>query len=196
MPLIVLGQSDDDNTAKKITNKLIEIGLKAGLNFDSSGEILTLPNEFNSIDDAKGLISGFNLGLYAQIKLSKLYVRPELHFSRFGTTFDDITVGQSRLELPVSLGIKLFPVLSAFGGLSYRLDLGNTGVYSLESISGNTSAGLHFGARIHLGKIGIDARIERGISKNQANILLNNQINIGKTDNRVSQASLGISYSF
>ena len=132
MPLTLLGQNNNDSTAKKIVNKFIEVGWKAGLNFDSSGEILNIANEFTSVDDAKGLVNGFNVGIYTQIKLLKLYVRPELHFSKFGTTFDNITVGQSRLELPVSLGIKFLPILSAFGGLSYRLDLGNTGDFSLE----------------------------------------------------------------
>ena len=196
MPLTFLGQNNNDSTAKKIVNKFIEVGWKAGLNFDSSGEILNIANEFTSVDDAKGLVNGFNVGIYTQIKLLKLYVRPELHFSKFGTTFDNITVGQSRLELPVSLGIKFLPILSAFGGLSYRLDLGNTGDFSLESISGDSSAGIHFGVRIHLGKFGIDARIERGISENEANLLSNNNINIGKIDNRATQASLGISLAF
>ena len=196
MPLTLLGQNNNDSTAKKIVNKFIEVGWKAGLNFDSSGEILNIANEFTSVDDAKGLVNGFNVGIYTQIKLLKLYVRPELHFSKFGTTFDNITVGQSRLELPVSLGIKFLPILSAFGGLSYRLDLGNTGDFSLESISGDSSAGIHFGVRIHLGKFGIDARIERGISENEANLLSNNNLNIGKIDNRSTQASLGISLAF
>jgi len=196
MPLTLLGQNNNDSTAKKIVNKFIEVGWKAGLNFDSSGEILNIANEFTSVDDAKGLVNGFNVGIYTQIKLLKLYVRPELHFSKFGTTFDNITVGQSRLELPVSLGIKFLPILSAFSGLSSRLDLGNTGDFSLESISGDSSAGIHFGVRIHLGKFGIDARIERGISENEANLLSNNNLNIGKIDNRSTQASLGISLAF
>ena len=78
LPLTILGQNNnDDSTAKKIVNKFFEIGWKAGLNFDSSGDVLNLSNEFSSIDDAKGLVNGFNIGLYTQIKLSKLYVRPE-----------------------------------------------------------------------------------------------------------------------
>ena len=112
LPLTILGQNNnDDSTAKKIVNKFFEIGWKAGLNFDSSGDVLNLSNEFSSIDDAKGLVNGFNIGLYTQIKLSKLYVRPELHFSKFGTNFENITVGQSRIELPVSIGFKIFPLL-------------------------------------------------------------------------------------
>ena len=45
-------------------------------------------------------------------------------------------------------------------------------------------------------RFGIDARIERGISENEANLLSNNNLNIGKIDNRSTQASLGISLAF
>ena len=190
---IAFGQED---AVKKVVNKFFEIGWKAGLNFDSSGEISNLANEFKSIDAAKGLVNGFNAGLYTQINLLKLYVRPELHFSKFGTTFDNITVGQSRIEAPISLGLKLLPILSGFGGVSYRYNLGSSGDYSLESITSESTYGIHFGARIHLGKLGIDARIERGISENEAKLLSSNNINIGTVDTRASQASLGISFSF
>jgi len=187
---------NDDNAVKKIASKFIEIGWKAGLNFDSSGEISNLANEFKSIDAAKGLVNGFNAGLYTQINLLKLYVRPELHFSKFGTTFDNITVGQSRIELPVSLGLKLLPILSGFGGVSYRYNLGSSGDYSLESITSESTYGIHFGARIHLGKLGIDARIERGVSESEARLLSSNNVNIGTVDNRATQASIGISLAF
>ena len=72
MPLALLGQNNNGSTAKKIVNKFIEVGWKAGLNFDSSGEILNIANEFTSVDDAKGLVNGFNVGIYTQIKLLKL----------------------------------------------------------------------------------------------------------------------------
>ena len=187
---------NNNSTVKQVANKLIEIGWKAGLNFDSSGEINNLTNEFPSVEAAKGLVNGFNIGLYTQINLLKLYIRPEVHFSKFGTTYNTITVGQSRLEAPVSLGLKLLPVLSAFAGPSYRYNLGSSGDYTLESLTNDSTFGLHFGARIHLGKLGIDARIERGLSENEAQLLSANNINIGTVDNRATQASLGISYAF
>ena len=47
LPLTILGQNNnDDSTAKKIVNKFFEIGWKAGLNFDSSGDVLNLSDEF------------------------------------------------------------------------------------------------------------------------------------------------------
>lgn len=186
----------NNNAVMQVADKVFEVGWKAGLNFDSSGDIKNLANEFRTFEDSKGLVNGFNLGLYTQFKLLKLYIRPEVHFSKFGTTFDNITVGQSRLEAPVSVGLKLLPVLSAFAGPSYRYNLGQSGDYSLENLTSDSTYGIHFGARIHIGKLGIDARIERGLSENEAQLLSSNNVNIGTVDNRATQASLGISYAF
>ena len=46
-----------------------------------------------------------------------------LHFSKFETSFDELTIGKSRLEAPVSVGFKLLPILSAFAGPTYRYEL-------------------------------------------------------------------------
>lgn len=186
----------NNNAVMQVADKVFEVGWKAGLNFDSSGDIKNLANEFRTFEDSKGLVNGFNLGLYTQFKLLKLYIRPEVHFSKFGTTFDNITLGQSRLEAPVSVGLKLLPVLSAFAGPSYRYNLVQSGDYSLENLTSDSTYGIHFGARIHIGKLGIDARIERGLSENEAQLLSSNNVNIGTVDNRATQASLGISYAF
>jgi hypothetical protein len=47
-----------------------------------------------------------------------------------------------------------------------------------------------------LGKIGIEGRIERGFSENEAQLLSQNNINVGVIDNRTTVLSLGISYAF
>jgi len=106
-------------------------------------------------------------------------------------------VGKSRIEAPLSLGFKLLPVLSLFGGPTYRLALeNNTQGFTLENSKENSTLGMHFGARIHLGKLGIEARIERGISERLAELMAANNLVIGTIDNRQSIASLGISYAF
>ena len=76
MPLTLLGQNNNNSTAKTIVNKFIEVGWKAGLNFDSSGEILNIAHEFNRIAAAKGLVNGFHIVLYTHINLSQFYVSP------------------------------------------------------------------------------------------------------------------------
>ena len=60
-----------------------EYGLKAGLNFNSSADLDNISLDLPSIDEAKNAVNGFNIGVYGQIKLAMLYVRPEIHFSNF-----------------------------------------------------------------------------------------------------------------
>jgi hypothetical protein len=95
------------------------------------------------------------------------------------------------------LGFKLLPILSTFAGPTYRYEL-NEDVqdYSIESLTGGSTLGLHFGARIHLGKLGIDARIERGISESEAQLLSKNNVNAGVIDNRTTVLSVNLSYAF
>lgn len=174
-----------------------EYGLKAGLNFNSSADLDNISLDLPSIDEAKNAVNGFNIGVYGQIKLAMLYVRPEIHFSKFETSFDELTIGKSRLEAPVSVGFKLLPILSAFAGPTYRYELSKENDdYSIESLTGDSTLGVHLGARIHLGKLGVDARIERGISENEAQLLSNNNINAGTIDNRATVVSLGVSFAF
>ena len=79
----------------------------------------------------------------------------------------------------------------------YRYELSKENQnYTIESLKGDSTLGLHLGARIHLGKIGIEGRIERGISENEAQLLSQNNINVGVIDNRTTVLSLGISYAF
>jgi hypothetical protein len=174
-----------------------EYGLKAGLNFNSSGNITNMSTQIPSLEEAKSEVNGLNFGFYGQLNLALLYVRPEIHFSKFETTFDELTVGKSRIEAPVSLGFKLLPIISAFAGPTYRYELNKENQnYTIESLKGDSTLGFHLGGRIHLGKLGIEARIERGISENEAQLLSQNNINVGVIDNRTTVLSVGISYSF
>ena len=61
--------------------------LKAGLNFNSSADLDNISLDLPSIDEAKNAVNGFNIGVYGQIKLAMLYVRPEIHFSKFETWY-------------------------------------------------------------------------------------------------------------
>jgi hypothetical protein len=180
-----------------IQSQGLEYGLKAGLNLNSSGEITNILDEYSSIGQTKEAINGFNFGVFLQLKLAMLYFRPEIHFSKFETSYDALTVGKSRLEAPVSVGFKFLPFLSAFAGPTYRYGLsGKNDDYTIESLKGESTLGLHLGARLHLGKLGIDARIERGISENEVKLLSDRNVNIGTIDQRTTVLSVGLSYAF
>ena len=98
-------------------------------------------------------------------------------------------MGQSRLEAPVSLGLKLLPILSAFAGPSYRYNLGTQEIFT-ETLTSESTWPSPRGTDSSR-KFGIDARIERGLSENEAQLLSANNVNIGTVDNRATQASLG-----
>ncbi|MDA9878742.1 hypothetical protein N9D15_00595 [Flavobacteriaceae bacterium] len=180
-----------------IQSQGLEYGLKAGLNLNSSGDITNILDEYSSIGQTKEAINGFNFGVFLQLKLAMLYLRPEIHFSKFETSYDALIVGKSRLEAPVSVGFKFLPFLSAFAGPTYRYGLsGKNDDYTIESLKGESTLGLHLGARLHLGKLGIDARIERGISENEVKLLSDRNVNIGTIDQRTTVLSVGLSYAF
>src|SRR6056300_885306 len=180
-----------------IQSQGLEYGLKAGLNLNSSGDITNILDEYSSIGQTKETINGFNFGVFLQLKLAMLYLRPEIHFSKFETSYDALTVGKSRLEAPVSVGFKFLPFLSAFAGPTYRYGLsGKNDYYTIEPLKGESTLGLHLGARLHLGKLGIDARIERGISENEVKLLSDRNVNIGNIDQRTTVLSVGLSYAF
>ena len=180
-----------------IVKNIIKFGVKGGLNFNAPGDITQAPSQFSNIEEAKDQVSGFYVGVYSQIKLFMLYARPELHFTKYNTNFANITVGQSRIEAPVSLGFKFLPVLSGFAGPTFRYQLaGDASDYSIDNVTNNATLGIHFGVRAHFGKLGVDIRYDRGITEEESTILSSNNLNVGTIDNRPNLLSLGISYAF
>ena len=139
--------------AKKVVNKFIKFGMKAGVNLNTSGDIDEIISSNSSIADIDGNRNGFNIGIYSEIKLLMLYLRPELHYSEFK---DNLKVTQSRIEAPISLGLKVLPILSGFAGPTLRYEM--TSDDKLPTGPEDLTVGIHFGARLHLGKLGLDVR--------------------------------------
>jgi hypothetical protein len=71
--------------AKRVVNKFIKFGVKAGLNLNTSGDIYEIISSNPSLPDLDldGNLNGFNVGIYSEIKLLMLYLRPELNYSKF-----------------------------------------------------------------------------------------------------------------
>ena len=179
--------------AKRVVNKFIKFGVKAGLNLNTSGDIYEIISSNPSLPDLDldGNLNGFNVGIYSEIKLLMLYLRPELNYTKFK---DNLKMTQSRIEAPISLGLKVLPILSGFAGPTLRYerktdDLFPTGTEYL-------TVGIHFGARLHLGKLGLDVRYDQGVSEE---MLFGGEgsTSIPATlDNSPGLVSLGLSYAF
>lgn len=175
-----------------------EYGVKAGIHLNASGTITDAPSDLASVADIKENMTGYFIGSYVALDLAFLYLRPELQFSYLNMNFDSLVLSQSRLEAPISLGVKVLPILSAFAGptLQYNFDPTIKEV-KFTAIEQNTTVGVHLGVRAHLGPMNADVRFDRGINPNELTLLEQNGIPIsGRIDTRSNTWSLGLSYRF
>ena len=175
-----------------------EFGAKAGINVSASGDITGLNSDFSSVTNIKENMTGYFIGSYVSLDVLFLYLRPEIQFSYLNTNFDSLSLSQSRLEAPISLGFKLLPFLSVFSGptLQYNFEP-NIEDVTFSNIEKNTSIGIHMGLRVHLGLLNADIRFDRGITPNELILIEQRGIPIsGNVDTRDRLWSLGLSYKF
>ena len=165
-----------------------EYGVKGGLNFDSAGKISKLNNDVYTDGSLKSE-SGFNLGLYSQVDLLILYLRPELQYTNVKRSFEELIFSSSRIELPISLGYKVLGPLSIFAGPSIFYYISNkTNANSYDRIRNKFNFGHHLGLRLNLGNLSFDIRYEKGNSS-----VVTDPGNFKNTDLRPNQVVLGMS---
>lgn len=161
-------------------------GIKAGLNFNSNGDY--------TFDSAPDLSSdtkmGYHIGVFGQVGKS-LFLRPELIYTKTKSSYDGADFDMSKIDVPVLVGARVLGILKVFAGPDFQYIL-NTDLQDIElgDVENNFTVGLHIGAGVDLGNLGIDLRYERGLSSNEANIVgLPDQ----RLDTRTSQFILGLS---
>ena len=178
----------------QLTFSQFSYGIKAGLNYDSLGELTNTELATNLQANAK---TGFHVGLYSNINLLLFYVRPELQFSKSESSFgDNRSISLQKIEAPVLIGYKILGPLSVFAGPSFQYILSDEATnLSLGEIDKNFTVGLQVGTRFKLGKLGVGVRFERGFTDNEATLLGANNIDInGRIDTRAKQWILSASY--
>ena len=167
-------------------------GIKGGLNYNANG------NYFESAENAANDPDrniGYHLGLYGKLG-NKLYFRPELIYTKTKSDYDGDKFDMSKLDLPLLVGIKVIGPLHVFAGpaFQYILDSEFDGI-SVDRVENDFTVGLHIGAGVNLGKLGIDLRYERGFSDNEARFINTNITTVGdsRIDTRPDQLILGLS---
>lgn len=178
----------------QLTFSQFSYGIKAGLNYDSLGELTNTELATNLQANAK---TGFHVGLYSNINLLLFYLRPELQFSKSESSFgDDGSISLHKIEAPVLVGYKILGPLSVFVGPSFQYILSEeTSNLSLGEIEKNFTVGLQVGTRFKLGRLGIGVRFERGFTDNEVTLLGANNIDVnGRIDTRAKQWVLSASY--
>lgn len=172
----------------------LHYGLVGGANFLASGDLKTSLGDVRNFTETAQRKTGYYLGAYGKINFLAFYLRPEIHFTQLNSDFENFSFSSSNLEAPISVGYKILPPLSLFAGPSFQYRMQEDSSISINSIGDQTTMGAHLGARLHLGKIGVDLRYERGLTESEITFLTNEGIQ-SKFDARGQKWSLGVSYS-
>jgi len=175
-------------------------GVKAGLSYNTNGELKEFINETGTIIDNKGNgKSGYNFGIYGKLGLGPIFLRPELVYTKTTSEYSlnsvDIDYKIAKLDMPILVGMKLIGPLSIFAGPAFQYILNNDlkGI-EFESIKNDFSIGLNLGASIEIGRLGLDVRYERGFSENEASFAGAGPDLTYRLDSRPNQIIFNISY--
>ena len=182
----------------------VDFGLKGGVNYNFTGDLSqafqeTGDNAVDVITTGADNKAGFHLGLWTRINFSGLYIRPELVYtelnSSYNNSFEDINTDfkTKKIDIPVLLGAKVIGPLHIFGGPSFQyVTKSNFSQDEFTNIkTKDFTAGLQLGLGLEFGRLGIDARWEKGFENDVDGQFLNSSINV---DNRPNQIIFGISY--
>lgn len=175
-------------------------GVKAGLSYNKNGDLISSVGDGGQdiIEGAEGK-AGFHFGFWGKLDFPKIYLRPELVYSKTKSSYDVDGESQdydiSKLDLPVLLGYKLIGPLHVFAGPAFQYTLKNDlGDLQVEDVKNDFTVGLNAGVGVNLVKVGLDVRYERGFSENEAEFIDNNITTVsGRVDSRPSQVIFALS---
>lgn len=168
-------------------------GIKAGLNYNANGDY------FESVGDAArdpDRNVGYHVGLFGKLEISRLYLRPELVYTRTKSDYDGNDFDMSKLDVPVLLGTKIIGPLHVFAGPAFQYILSTEfdGI-DIDDVENDFTVGLNIGAAVNLGRLGVDIRYERGLSNNEAEFINTNITSVGpsRIDTRPDQLIVSLS---
>lgn len=181
----------------------LQVGLKAGVNYNSD----SFNNVSNDVLNSAESRTGYHAGIWFRAKLPivGLYLRPEIVYTELSNdiTYDNTFATAKttdykfrKIDVPVLLGKKIFGIGNIFAGPSFQYILSSDfGFDDLREVSTDQfSLGIQLGGGIEFGRLGIDVRWERGLSKNETKFVddsISSEVNF---DTRVSQIIFGVSY--
>lgn len=184
------------------TQAQLQVGIKAGVNYNSD----SFNDVSNDVLNGAKSKTGYHAGLWFRAKLPVvgLYLRPEIIYTElkndvtYDNTFQRTTTDFKfrKIDVPVLLGKKIFGIGNVFAGPSFQYILSSDfGLNDLSEISTDEfSLGIQLGGGIEFGRLGIDVRWERSLSKNETRFVDNNISSNINFDTRVNQIIFGVSY--
>ena len=181
----------------------LQVGLKAGVNYNSD----SFSDVSNDVLDGAESRTGYHAGIWFRAKLPivGLYLRPELVYTELKNDVNYMTPLSMptktdftfrKIDVPVLLGKKIFGVGNVFLGPSFQYILSSDfGLSDLTEVSiDEFSLGVQMGFGIEFGRLGIDVRWERGLTKTETRFVDNNISSDVNFDTRVNQIIFGVAY--
>ena len=166
----------------------LDYGIKAGLSstsitMDDIKSVSSGTHEY-TIEEIEGMNYGFHGGLFVRLKITKLFIQPELLFSTRTNEYTvtdvltsnatDVKQKFSKIDIPVMVGIRLGPA---------RINAGPVGSFlintpeeliddtDIEAIYGRMSIGYQAGVGVDIiNKLTVDLRYEGSLKKYQTQI--------------------------
>jgi len=173
-------------------------GLTGSLVYASNGKLI---DEAKNVLDKRGKGgTGFNVGVFGNLNLGAVYIRPKLVYSQTNSNYniDSSTSSdfrQKSFDLPILVGIKIIKPISFVVGPAFKYII-NSGLENVKykNIEQEATVGLNIGFALIIDRIGIDLIYDRGFSKNEASFINNETNNEYTLDTRPNQFILSISY--
>jgi len=170
-------------------------GIKGGLNYSANGDYVESAEDVASNPDRN---IGYHLGVFGKIGASRVYLRPELVYTKTKSDYNGDDFDMSKLDVPVLVGVKVIGPLHIFAGpaFQYILNTKFDGI-TIDDVENDFSVGMNIGAGVNFGKLGVDIRYERGFSNNEATFINTNITTVGpsRIDTRPDQLILSLSLS-
>lgn len=167
-------------------------GIKGGLNYNGNGNFFA--DATAAAEDPDRAV-GYHLGIYGKLG-NRLYVRPELVFTRVSSDYNQGDLKISKLDVPVLVGVKVFGPLHAFAGPSFQYILGGEiRDVNIQDVEKDFTVGANLGIGVNLGRLGLEVRYERGFTENEVNFINSNILDTaGRVDTRPEQVIFSASY--
>lgn len=153
----------------------VNYGLKTGLNYNVNGNLSIsggIAGFYETVSSERDF--GFHAGMYAQLNFTKIYVRPELVFTKTKSTYNHLLSPASEfklstLEIPVLVGFKIIKPISVYIGPTFQYIIDNEFSTTFDfDIENDIVLGLNVGIALQLQKLGFDLRYSPGLSENLA----------------------------
>ena len=188
-----------------VNAQVFNFGIKGGLNYNSNGNLKT---DLTNIRVSSDQETGYHIGILTEVKLPLwLYLRPELYYTHTKSSYSkenvkaDLTM--DKIDAPILLGLRFLKIGRIFVGPSFHYIMntklkGSDIIDDLKKVSSDDfTVGAQFGLGLELGRIGVDARWESGLSDSEVKYVDKN-FDLGglNIDTSQQQFILSIYYKF